>query len=63
MDNEYYYKSELESVINDFLEKETMNESDFGWMSNNLAKNMADAAFAVLKQNLDVNDFFKEEIC
>lgn len=61
MRNEYYYKQELENLMEHFIDKETDNQSDFGWVSNNLARNMANAAFAVLKQNLDLNDYFTKE--
>jgi len=60
MENEYYYRNQLQGIMETFIENETTDHSDFGWLSNDIAKNMADAAFIILKQNLDLNKFFKE---
>jgi len=49
MQNEWYYKSELSIVIQDWLDKETLEENEFGFISSDLANHMTEAAFSVLK--------------
>ncbi len=61
MENEYYYRNELEKNMQSFLDKETKKENEFGWIDNNLAKRMADASFAVLQTSVELNEFLKRE--
>lgn len=60
MDNEYYYLNELQNKIGDFLAAEC-GDNEFGWMPDHLAKRMAEAAFAVLKNSKEVTDYLKRE--
>lgn len=59
MQNENYYKSQLEKKIEEFLTEEA-DDNDFGWVGDNLSKLMADAAFAVLAASKDVQDYIEK---
>lgn len=61
MQNEYYYLSALEQNIEDFLQKETLDDNEFGWVPENIARRMAEAAFAVLRSNKELNDYLDKE--
>lgn len=61
MKDEYYYKNKLSILIEEFLEYETKEESPFGWVSENLSKLMADAAYSVLQANYEVNKYLEKE--
>ena len=56
MKNEHYYRQELENKIEEFIETEGA-EGDFGWVGENAARLMADAAFSVLMASKDVQDY------
>ena len=60
MQNEYYYLNALENKMQEFIEEES-GESDFGYVADNLVRRMAEAAFAVLKNNREINDYFLKE--
>lgn len=60
MNNEYYYLQQLHNKMDQFIEEEYAG-NDFGWMPDNLAKRMAEAAFAVLKNNKEVTDYLERE--
>ncbi len=60
MNNEYYYLQELQNKMDQFIEEECA-EGDFGWMPDNLAKRMAEAAFAVLQNSKEVTDYLQRE--
>jgi hypothetical protein len=56
-------KFHLIGVMDKFLEDETKEDNNIGWIPNNLEKYMADAAFAVLESINQLNYFLdKEEI-
>lgn len=61
MENEYYYRNELEKLIDKWIEKETLTDNELGYIAKDLAKRMADAAFSVLQYGVSLNEFFKEE--
>lgn len=58
--NEFYYKSKLVAKMEEFIGKELSDDHDLGFLSDNLAINMAEAAYLVLKQNKDVNDYMDQ---
>ena len=61
MENEFYYKSELQNVIEKFLNKEaSIDNNEFGYIPDALSKNMAEAAYLVLKQNAETNIFIEQ---
>lgn len=51
MNNENYYKSELENLIDGFLGAES-DDGDFGYLAPETASLMAEAAFCVLKNSV-----------
>jgi hypothetical protein len=59
MQNENYYKAELESKMQEFLDDNPDN--DFGWLGDNITSLMTDAAFAVLKSSKDVQEYLSRE--
>lgn len=61
MQNEYYYLSELELAMSEFLDKEHSENSAFGWVPPNISRRMAEAAWAVLKNNKELNDYLVEQ--
>lgn len=62
MKNSHYYKNELETVIDEWLDKMTEDPlHPFKWIGNNLSSNMMEAAFAVLKGSVDVQEFLEQE--
>lgn len=60
MENEYYYLAELESRMIDFINDE-VQDGEAGWLPDNISRRMAEAAFAVLKNNKELSDYFKEQ--
>lgn len=60
MNNEYYYLQELQNKMDEFIEDECA-EGAFGWLPDNLAKRMAEAAFAVLQNSKEVTDYLERE--
>lgn len=56
MQNEYYYRQELENKIEEYIAAEG-TESSFGWIGDNTAKLMADAAWSVLMASKDIQDY------
>ncbi len=56
-----YYRNELERQMEKFVEAELGDDHEFGYLSENLQRRMADAAWTVLLQNKEVNDYFKEQ--
>ena len=62
MQNEYYYKSELNNAIETWLEKMTAEDNDFGYIPANMAQNMTEATWLIIKQNIDTNKYFETEV-
>lgn len=60
MQNEYYYLSCLESKMDDFINEEYA-DSNFGYLPDNIQKRMAEAAYAVLKNNHELNQYLERE--
>lgn len=60
MENEYYYLHKLEELLETFLNKES-TDGEFGWLPDNLARRMAEAAYAVLKNSKEVTDYMERE--
>lgn len=60
MENEYYYLNVLENKMQEFLEEES-GENDFGYVPDNIQRRMAEAAFAVLKNNRELWDYLEKE--
>lgn len=60
MNNEFYYLQELELKMDSFIEENCSN-GDFGWMPDYLSKRMAQAAFAVLQNSKELNDYLERE--
>lgn len=60
MQNEYYYLNELELRMDSFIDDNAI-DSDFGWLPDNIAKRMAEAAFAVLQNSKEVTDYLQRE--
>lgn len=60
MNNEYYYLQELQNRMDQFIEVEC-TQGVFGYMPDNLAKRMAEAAFAVLKNSKEVTEYLNRE--
>lgn len=61
MENEYYLLYSIEHAIKKVIEKETKNDTDFGYLANNIERRMAEAAFAVFKASYELNEFLKSE--
>lgn len=61
MQNEFYYLNNLEVAMQNFLEEEGNNDNELGWVPDELSRNMAIAAFTVLKHNYHLNEFMKKE--
>jgi len=61
MQNEHYYRQQLENAIDNFLDEETLTDNPFGWVGENTVKLMADAAFSVLMASKDVQDYLIKE--
>ncbi len=58
--NEYYYKNRLLTKMNEFIDKDLSDDHDLGYLSENLAVHMAEAAYLILKQNQDVNEYIEK---
>lgn len=62
MQNEHFYRQELENKIEEWLDEMLADgDHEFGYVSDNLVENMANAAWSVISQNTDSNNFFKKE--
>lgn len=61
MQNEYYYKNKLENVIEKYINDITKDDNEFGFISNDMARNMTEAAQLILKQNKSTNEYFEKE--
>lgn len=61
MQNEFYYLNELELMMDKFIESNS-NEGEFGWISDTLAKRMAQAAFATLQANKEASDYVQYQV-
>jgi hypothetical protein len=62
MENEYYYRQNLQNAMNDWLLQETDDDQhELGWIPDELHKRMADAAFAVLIQNIETQEWMEKE--
>ena len=61
LQNEFYYKSLLQNKIAAFLEEVTLEDNELGYISDNMVSNMTEAAWLVLKQNVDTNRYFEKE--
>lgn len=61
MQNEYHYKLKLEKAINKWLESITQDDNELGYMPEEMVKNMTEAAWLVIKQNHDLNQYFLSE--
>lgn len=61
MKNESYYKAELESLIHDWIERETLEDNEFGFIGDDIEIRMAEAAFAVLAYGRSVSDYLEKE--
>lgn len=59
MQNEHYYRQELKNKMDEFIEDNQENE--FGYVGENAAKLMADAAWSVLMSSKDVQDYLIEQ--
>lgn len=62
MQNEFYYKSLLANAINKVMEEITNDENELGYISENMTAHMTEAAFLILKQNMDTNEYFNKEV-
>ena len=60
MQNEYYYVNELEAKMEEFIEEESVDHP-FGYLPDYISRRMAEAAFAVLKNAKELNDFMQRE--
>lgn len=57
--NEFYYKANLKKAINLWLNKITSDDNDLGYISDNIVDNMTEAAWLIIKQNKDLNNYFE----
>lgn len=61
MENEYYYKHELEKAIDKVVaEIAEDNASNLGWVPENMVRNMTEAAWLILKQSKESGEFTKQ---
>lgn len=60
MDNEYYLLNDLEIRMEAFIIEENQN-GEFGWISPCLHRRMAEAAFAVLKNSKELQNYLISE--
>lgn len=61
LQNEFYYKSLLQKKITEFIEEVTQDDNELGWISENMEITMTEAAWLIVKQNVDTNNYFKKE--
>jgi hypothetical protein len=61
LQNEYYYKNLLSVKMSEFIEEITQDDNELGWISENMESNMTEAAWLIVKQNVDTNNYFKKE--
>ena len=47
--------------MEEFIDEECVPDNEFGWIPPLLSRRMAEAAWAVLKNNNELNDFLKKE--
>lgn len=59
--NETYFKAKLFSNINRFLDKATEGDNDLGYIPDGLVQRMTDAAYEILQQNKDTQDWLEKE--
>lgn len=59
MQNEYYYKLKLGKLIDKYLDDITSEDNELGWIPDEMSKNMAEAAWLILKQNVETNEFIE----
>ncbi len=62
MQNEYYYKLKLASVIDKFVNEITNEDNELGWIPEQLVNNMTEAAWLILKQNAETNQFIETQV-
>lgn len=60
MQNEYYLKAQLAAKISEFIEEEC-GDGDFKYISENMESHMVEAAWLIVKQNIDTNNFLEKE--
>lgn len=61
MQNEYHYKKKLESAIDKFINQITNEDNELGWIPDGLVMNMTEAAWLILKQNIESNKFIEQQ--
>jgi hypothetical protein len=61
MENEYYYLNELELLMEKFITDQTKTGPEFGWLPPLINRRMAEAAYAVLVNTKELNDFLEKE--
>lgn len=52
---------ELNKIMDNWLQKKCNSYEFEGWIGDELAENMANAAFAVLLANINLNNYLKRE--
>jgi len=62
MQNEFYYKSKLNNAISKFIEEITLDDNELGFISENMTLIMTEAAWLIVKQSVDTNDYFNSEV-
>ena len=58
--NEFYFKAQLLSKIEEFLSEE-LGDHDLGYIPDNIAQNMTEAAWLIIVANKDLNNYFERE--
>lgn len=59
--SEYHYKAGLKSAIDKWLDKVTINDNDLGYIPDELVDNMTEAAWLIIKQNKDLNNYLEQQ--
>lgn len=59
--NDFKHKSILQEKIAAAIEEITMEDNDFGWMPDNVEITMTEAAWLILEQNRQLNNWLESQ--
>jgi len=54
-------KFHLTEAMEKFMQRETTNDNNLGWVPDNIEKYMSDAAFAVLMNSVELNYYLEDQ--
>lgn len=58
---DYKLKDILRTKISEAIEEMTQDDNDFGWMPDNIEVTMTEAAWLIIENNRQLNEWLKNE--